>query len=666
VGEPAQGPDLIEGGPEAAARPRRRFRGALPLLLLSLVILMLLGLGLTALTLLRVATPLREGRDALQQGRSALIRGDAAAAGDAFDTAGAAFRRARGATEGLPGRISRAVPIVGGNARVADALALAGDDAAEAGGHLVDAVSGLPGGFDALAPRHGRIPLRALARVTPDVAAAAGLIQGGLFDLQRSPAGLLLSPVATAREQALETFGTASGTLGSAAALLEVLPGLAGAHEPTHYFFGAQTPAELRGTGGLIGAFATVTLDEGRFSISPFQPVQVLHDLPPDRLPPPNPDFRANYDQFGGAGDWSNINMTPDFPSAARAITSLYERNTGRSIDGVMVADPVALQSLLRVTGPAEVRGLGTTIDAKNVVSFTEERAYSLFRTALERKVVLGAAASGVLTRFLAMDGKGVERVQALAHAASGGHLLVYAGNPQVERGLQAAGVADGLAGPAGGGDALSVIVNSASGSKIDYWSTRSVSYRVKLQPGGDATAFTDVTLRNGGPTHGEPRYVIGPFPGLGLRPGDARSLVSIYCAPGCRGFGPTRDGRPVKVRLGSELGFRWYQDFPTLPSGASSTFHLGTLVPGVWQGNDRGGTYSLMFLDQAATHPTSLHIEVTAPPGMHITSTSLPMQVEGNTATWEGVPTFRMQLQVAFAPSLPVRAWRTLTGWIP
>jgi hypothetical protein len=88
--------------------------------------------------------------------------------------------------------------------------------------------------------------------------------------------------------------------------------------------------------------------------------------------------------------------------------------------------------------------------------------------------------------------------------------------------------------------------------------------------------------------------------------------------------------------------------------------------VPGVWQGDDRGGTYSLLFLDQPATHPTAMRIDVTAPPGMQVTSTSLPARIHGGTATWEGTPTYRMQLQVTFAPSLPVRAWRTLTGWLP
>jgi len=665
VGEPAQGPHLSDGGAPAVPERRGRLRRALPLAILALVVLTLLAAGATAVTLLRVVGPLRDGRDELQAGRSAIIRGDAEGAAEAFDRAGASFAQARSATGGAIGWMARAVPFVGANARVAHALADAGADAAEAGSHLTDAVRGLPGGFEALAPSRGAVPLAALQRITPDVTAASGLIAGGLFDLERSPDGFLLGPVSSAREQALETFTGASGTLRAASGLLEAAPDLAGGRGPRRYFFGASNPAELRGTGGLIGAFAIVTVDDGRFRISPFAPIQTLHDFPARKMPAPSPDYRENYDQFGGAGDWSNLNLTPDFPSAARAILSLYQANTGRPLDGVIVADPVALSSVLRVTGPTPVPHLGVSIDADNVVAFTEERAYSLFQTQPERKEVLGAAASVALERFLGMGGNGVERIRALTEAASGGHIVMYAKDPAAERGLETAGVAGALTVPSGG-DALAVVVNSASGSKVDYWSTRSVDYRVQLQSQGDARTTTDVTLHNAAPSKGEPRYVIGPFPHLGLAPGDMRSLVSIYCVPGCRGFGATRNGNTIGVRLGSELGFRWYQDVPVIHPGDSSTFHLGTVVPGVWQGDDHGGTYVLRYLDQPTTHPTQLRVEVTAPPGMSITSTSMPMRVQGSTATWEGVPSYRMQLSVSFAPSLPVRAWRTLTDWLP
>jgi hypothetical protein len=50
----------------------------------------------------------------------------------------------------------------------------------------------------------------------------------------------------------------------------------------------------------------------------------------------------------------------------------------------------------------------------------------------------------------------------------------------------------------------------------------------------------------------------------------------------------------------------------------------------------------------------------------MRVTSTSIPMDVNGATATWRGTPTYRMTLSVTFAPTLPVRAWRALTDWLP
>lgn len=46
-------------------------------------------------------------------------------------------------------------------------------------------------------------------------------------------------------------------------ALAEHLPGFLGAKESRRYLIGAQNPAELRGTGGLIGAIGELTVHDG-------------------------------------------------------------------------------------------------------------------------------------------------------------------------------------------------------------------------------------------------------------------------------------------------------------------------------------------------------------------------------------------------------------------
>src|SRR5439155_21780443 len=65
-----------------------------------------------------------------------------------------------------------------------------------------------------------------------------------------------------------------------------------------------------------------------------------------------------------------------------------------------------------------------------------------------------------------------------------------------------------------------------ASGTKIDYFATRRVSYDVTLGGDGQAVATTRVRLSNGAPTHGQPPYVIGPRASA-ARAGDQVSLRS-------------------------------------------------------------------------------------------------------------------------------------------
>jgi hypothetical protein len=649
-------PDGVAGGARAA---RGRGRGVL--LVLATAVLITLAIGSTLAALLVADGQLRQGRDALQRGATALTRGDPSRASRAFADAAAAFARSGASLDEPIGRISSLIPILGRNVDVADQLARAGLAFSLAGRDLSSALSRLPNGIGTLAPHDGSIPVEEIARFADVLSTEEDAVTGALGGLERSPDSLLFPPVANARNDAIEAVRSASQTLSTLSDLSGALPSFAGSSGLRRYFFGAATPAEQRGTGGLVGAYSILTLQDGALRFSRFRATNTLTDLAPGKVPPPNPDYRRNYDQYGGAGNWQNMNMTPDFPSAARAVEATYRLDTGHDLDGVIVADPSALQLLLHVTGPTKIPFLGTRVSAADVVAFTEYRAYSLFKTAAVRKRVLGEVAAGVVDRFLRIPGHGLERLRALAAATQQGHLLIYADDSQMESALERAGVGGSMTVPPG--DMLSVVVNSASGSKVDYWAYRQVSYRIRLEDGGSGTAVTDVRIDNDAPTSGAPRYVLGPFPGEGLGAGDNRSLVSIYCAPGCRGFGPQRNGRPIPVRTGSELGYPWFQDFVTIGSDESSSFHLGTTLPDVWRGDDRGGTYVLTFLDQTTTRPTNLSIAISAPPDMNITSTSPSMDVNGRTATWEGVPSHVMRLEVSFSPPLTVRLWRSVTS---
>jgi hypothetical protein len=614
----------------------------------------------TAAAIAGVATHLEDAREALSKGRTALSFGNVDEARASFAAAERELGAADRAASGLLFRVSGWLPYLGRSADATAAIVDAGTEMAAAGSELTDAIASLPDGLASLAPGDEGIPLRAIAAMADEVAGAEERAKRAEAALDAAPSSFLLPPVRGALDDARGLAEEAARALGSARLLLEGLPGFAGADRPARYFFGAENPAELRGSGGLVGAYSIVTIRDGRVRFSAFRPTSDLRTLPPDDVPPPSPDYRRNYDQYGGAGFWKNMNMTPDFPSAARAMEATYEIATGSSLDGVIVADPFALEALLEITGPTEVPGLDVTIDAGNVVAFTANEAFSRFVTAAERKAVLGSVAAGVFDRFLSLDGRGVARLRALARMVVDGHLKVYSDDRAMQDGLALARVDGALPEPPG--DLLAIVANNAAANKVDYYARRAVTYRVALGAGGTAEAVTTISIVNGAPAGGQPRYVIGPA-SRDLEPGESVQILALYCAPGCSFDGAERDGVTVGLRSGTELGLPWFGDYFSIPSRGQTTIDIGTHLEGIWQGDAAAGEYRLTFLNQTTIEPTRVRIEVILPAGMGVVEASAGVTEEGGVAVWEGEPGRRLDLEVRFAAPFPLRLWRDLTG---
>ena len=66
--------------------------------------------------------------------------------------------------------------------------------------------------------------------------------------------------------------GTADGLLKQAETIMQDLPSYLGYKEPQTYAVMAMTPAEMRMSGGLIGAIGTLTLNKGKIEIGEFLP----------------------------------------------------------------------------------------------------------------------------------------------------------------------------------------------------------------------------------------------------------------------------------------------------------------------------------------------------------------------------------------------------------
>lgn len=643
-------------------RRRRRRRRRTLLWLLGMLGLLAVAAALTLVPAFAARARLAEARAAMEEGRAALSQGQVGEAQTAFTAAESAFLRARAHARNPLMRVASFLPLLGRTPDAVEVMAEAGAFVARGAEATTSALDGLPGGLGDLAPRNGTIPLEPLGAMAPHLSEARDFAFRAQALLDTAPSSWLLGPVADARETFVTELDTVTRTLDAAAALSRDMPAFLGQGGTRHYFFGAQNPAELRGTGGFIGAYAIVTATDGRLRFSRFDPIDTLEDRDPDDLVPPNPDFAARYDQFGGAGFWRNINSTPDFPSAAVAIERLYQEVRGTRLDGAIVADPFALEALLAVSGSVEVAG--TTMTAENAVEFLTHDAYSEFRDSATRKRLLGDAARAVFRRFLTKGAVAdpVAAARALIRTSTDGHMLLHSTDPAVQSGFLTAGIGGALEDPEG--DYIAVSAINAAGNKADYYAERSIRYQVHLGAGGAVTAGTSVELTNEAPSAGEPSYVIGPYDET-FQPGENVTYLSTFCAEACRLESFRRAGASAEVGSEEELGHPVFPVLVRLPSGGTETLEYDWTVPDAWEGNDGAGRYRLTFQGQTTIRPTHLTVDIRAPEGMSIVSASPGMRVEGSRAVWEGEPAQTMRFEVEFERPMLERAWRAVVRFL-
>ena len=129
---------------------------------------------------------------------------------------------------------------------------------------------------------------------------------------------------------------------------------------------------------------------------------------------------------------------------------------------------------------------------------------------------------------------------------------------------------------------------------------------------------------------------------------------MNVYCGSACQLQSATRDGLPVKLGTGRELGHTFFQDFYKTSSHQTSDLLIHSLRSNVWQAQGSGGSYHLTFLGQTTVRTPTLRIQIIVPDGAHVTSTIPSMQVNGAKAVWTSSTlhpaTHRMTFTVEFS----------------
>ncbi|WP_327006758.1 DUF4012 domain-containing protein [Dactylosporangium sp. NBC_01737] len=437
---------------------------------------------------------------------------------------------------------------------------------------LLDAAGGLQSTFTGGDGPHG---LAAVSAAAPKIAAAEALVRAAQDRLAALDRGGLDPRVRTAVERLDDGLRKVAPLLEPVARAARLLPAMLGAAGPRTYLVLFQNLAEVRATGGMMGAYVVLRADKGAVSIVEQGAAATGIGSFPTPVLPLDPDQEdLHTDRLGTYP--ADVNLTPDFPTAAALYREMYRLRSGRAVDGVLATDPVALAYLLQATGPVDVAG-GPALTGPTAVRRLLSEVYLTIPDQPSQDAFFAGAAKAVFEKLTGAAFSTTKLVPALRQAAQERRLLAWSAHPQEQAELAATVFAGTLPAEDGDRPTVGVFLNDGTGAKLGYYMTREAS----LVPGecledGSRHLRLTVRLASNAPRSGLPRSVLG----LGLA-GEytIRTNVMVYLPSGGAPVDATQDGAPVDYGSGVELGRTVAVFTVDLAPGGSSTLELNLIT---------------------------------------------------------------------------------------
>ncbi len=397
--------------------------------------------------------------------------------------------------------------------------------------------------WDSLTPVDGRIDTAPLSHISPTLSAAANTVELSYGRLEGIDRSRLLPQIAKPLEDAVEALDEVRKPINGASRASQLLPSMLGAEGSRKYLVLVQNSAEVRATGGIAGALAVLTVDDGRISLTDQGSASEM-----GRFSPPlevDPEQEQIY-SFRMASFMQSVNLTPDFPTAASTAQRMWEdRHPESRIDGVIAIDPMVLANILSATGPVEVGDYGdpavdallaetelpSALDSTNVVPTLLSDVYAQIEDPALQDKYFAAVAGKVFGALTDVQEDGTQLVEALVTSAEQGRMYLWSASPDEQDLLAQTGLAGATLGPTVGGTAFGVYFNDGTGAKMDYYVRRTVQL-VRTCPGDGYSQYTvRVTLRNTAPADAAtslPAYVTGAGV-FGVAPGRVRTNTIAY-----------------------------------------------------------------------------------------------------------------------------------------
>jgi hypothetical protein len=346
----------------------------------------------------------------------------------------------------------------------------------------------------------------------------------------------LATQVSEPLSKSLESLDQLRQTLNLAADTSKLLPSMLGSQGERNYLLLLQNNAEVRATGGLPGALAVLQVENGNIRFANQSSGSSL-----GRFRPPiavDPEQTVIYTSRLGSYI-SDVNLTPDFPTAAKTAKSMWEERHGTRIDGVIALDAVALSHILKISGPISVpvaqahatAGLPQTLTEDNVVRTLLSDVYKQLGANELQDAYFASATEAIFKVLTSGKVPGQGLVTALTTSLDENRLRVWSDHKEEQELLYRNRVGGSISGPSMGGATFGIYFNDGTGAKMDFYMKRTVQMAKQCPVDGYSEVKVKVTTSNTAPPDAATRLPAAVTGGglHGVPPGTVQTNIIAY-----------------------------------------------------------------------------------------------------------------------------------------